>query len=111
MAETNDTGKGQRIIDGLKDAIAGNFASVTIDGQTWQRVDRGSPASPPEGWRMIDSAPVLKLSRDDVASLRTALIARVEVITKQLEEDYYHNIDEDGRRCAAMLARIQHMDD
>lgn len=29
---------GQKIIDGLKHAIAGNFARVTIDGQTWERV-------------------------------------------------------------------------
>lgn len=28
---------GQKIIAGLKDAIAGNFARVTIDGQTWVR--------------------------------------------------------------------------
>ena len=30
---------GQRILDGLRDAIDGNFASVTIDGQTWIRKD------------------------------------------------------------------------
>ncbi len=28
---------GKKIIDGLKDAVAGNFARVTIDGQTWVR--------------------------------------------------------------------------
>jgi hypothetical protein len=28
-----------KIVEGLKDAIAGNFASVTIDGQTWDRRD------------------------------------------------------------------------
>ena len=31
---------GQKIIDGLKDAIAGNYARVTIDGQQWIREDR-----------------------------------------------------------------------
>lgn len=30
---------GRKIIDSLKDAVAGNFASVTIDGQRWMRVD------------------------------------------------------------------------
>lgn len=28
---------GQKILDGLKDAIDGNFTSVTIDGQRWER--------------------------------------------------------------------------
>lgn len=28
---------GQKIIDGLKDAIAGNFARVTLEGQVWVR--------------------------------------------------------------------------
>lgn len=30
---------GQKIIDGLKDALAGNFARVTIEGQTWVRIE------------------------------------------------------------------------
>lgn len=30
---------GQKIIDGLKDAAAGNFGRVTIGGQTWVRAD------------------------------------------------------------------------
>ena len=30
---------GQRILDGLKDAIAGNFAAVMINGQRWVRSD------------------------------------------------------------------------
>lgn len=30
---------GSKIIDGLKDAIAGNFARVTIGGQVWVRRD------------------------------------------------------------------------
>jgi hypothetical protein len=29
---------GQKILDGLKDAVAGNLARVTIDGQTWERI-------------------------------------------------------------------------
>jgi len=28
-----------KIMDGLKDAIAGNFAAVTIEGQRWVRAD------------------------------------------------------------------------
>lgn len=30
-------GSGSKIIDGLKDAVSGNIARVTIDGQTWVR--------------------------------------------------------------------------
>ncbi len=29
---------GQKIINGLKDAIAGNLSRVTVEGQTWERV-------------------------------------------------------------------------
>jgi hypothetical protein len=32
---------GTRIIEGLKEAARGNFARVTIEGQTWVRLDRG----------------------------------------------------------------------
>jgi len=35
---------GQRIIDGLKEAIAGDFSRVTIDGKTWVRVEAGTAA-------------------------------------------------------------------
>lgn len=41
---------GRRIIDGLKDAVAGNFASVTIEGQRWVRADTA-------GWQPIETAP------------------------------------------------------
>ena len=30
---------GARIISALKEAVAGNFARITVDGQTWVRVD------------------------------------------------------------------------
>jgi hypothetical protein len=30
---------GEKIIAGLKNAVAGNFARVTIEGQTWVRAD------------------------------------------------------------------------
>lgn len=36
-----------KIIEGLKDAIAGNFASVTIEGQHWVRRE----------WQPMESAP------------------------------------------------------
>jgi hypothetical protein len=29
---------GAKIIEGLKDAVAGNFSRVTIEGQVWQRI-------------------------------------------------------------------------
>lgn len=30
--------RGARILQGLKDAVAGNFARVHIEGQTWKRI-------------------------------------------------------------------------
>lgn len=29
---------GQKILDGLRDAVNGNFTRVTIEGQTWVRI-------------------------------------------------------------------------
>lgn len=34
------TKAGTKIIEGLKEALAGNFSRVTIEGQTWERVGR-----------------------------------------------------------------------
>lgn len=41
---------GRKIIDGLKEAVAGNFSAVLIEGQRWVRADTA-------GWQPIDSAP------------------------------------------------------
>jgi len=38
---------GKKIIDGLKDAVAGNFSRVTIDGQVWERIDTRAQLSAP----------------------------------------------------------------
>lgn len=38
---------GKKILDGLKDAVAGNFAAVTIEGQHWVRRE----------WQPIETAP------------------------------------------------------
>jgi len=35
---------GAKIIEGLKDAAAGNFSRVTIEGQVWQRIVTASDA-------------------------------------------------------------------
>jgi hypothetical protein len=35
MAKPKKESAGQRILAGLKDAIAGKFAAVTIDGERW----------------------------------------------------------------------------
>lgn len=39
---------GQKIIDGLRDAVAGNLSRVHIDGQTWERVNRTEGDPPAE---------------------------------------------------------------
>lgn len=40
--------KAKRILDGLKDAIAGNLAAVTIDGERWVKVQPTTYAKEPE---------------------------------------------------------------
>lgn len=52
---------GQRIIAGLKDAIAGNFAAVTIDGQQWVRVGFIQPTKygSPAGWGAAACCPMV----------------------------------------------------
>ncbi len=34
--------QGEKILDGLQDAVAGNFTRVTIKGQTWVREEKAS---------------------------------------------------------------------
>lgn len=46
-------GRGNKIIEGLKDAAAGNFARVTIEGQTWKRDYAGEPA-PSQCWQSYE---------------------------------------------------------
>lgn len=49
---------GKKIIDGLKDALAGNFSRVTIDGQTWVRLEKGQVVVPQAALDWLDgSAP------------------------------------------------------
>jgi len=48
---------GKKIIDGLKDAVAGNFSRVTIDGQVWERIDtRAQLSVPAEGKQAGETA-------------------------------------------------------
>ena len=39
QGENSMSGTGSKLIDGLRDAVAGNFSQVTIEGQTWVRAD------------------------------------------------------------------------
>ena len=41
--------KGHKIVEGLKEAIAGDFARVTIEGQVWARLE--------VEWQSIETAP------------------------------------------------------
>ena len=41
---------GQRILDGLKDAVEGNFARVTMEGQTWEKVNDRRQAANSKAW-------------------------------------------------------------
>lgn len=60
---------GQKIIDGLKDAIAGNMARVTIDGQIWERTDM---AKRPVAWRVKDFADAWIIYQDEAAAYADA---------------------------------------
>lgn len=55
---------GARIIASLKDAIAGKFAAVTIDGQQWVRVGFIQPTKygAPAGWGAAACCPMVERS-------------------------------------------------
>jgi hypothetical protein len=36
-------GNGSKILDGLRDAVAGNFVAVTIEGETWVKKGHETP--------------------------------------------------------------------
>lgn len=40
VPEAKQEGRGQKILDGLRDAVEGNFARVHINGQEWTRTDK-----------------------------------------------------------------------
>lgn len=56
----------QKIIDGLKDAIAGNLDRVTIDGQAWERTDL---AKRPVAWRVKESADRWAVYQDEATAV------------------------------------------
>ena len=64
---------GQKIIDGLKDAVAGNFSRVTIDGQVWVRAD-----APPIGQDNAPSTEFAKLDLDSLFNVRKWVQAALE---------------------------------
>lgn len=45
------TSAGRKLVDSIRDAIQGNFASVTIDGQTWIKKPGHKPI--PSNWWAI----------------------------------------------------------
>lgn len=49
------TDAGKRLIEGLKEAIKGDFARVHIDGQTWVRVSPPVETSPDIGQRVLSA--------------------------------------------------------
>lgn len=52
---------GARTIESLKQAIAGDFARVTVDGQTWIRLEKHDPNDGPCplcGFQVVRKAPV-----------------------------------------------------
>lgn len=56
---------GSKIIEGLRDAVAGNFTSVTIEGQQWARQDcHPIETAPRDGteilWTNFDTTTVIK---------------------------------------------------
>lgn len=74
---------GQKIIDGIKNAIAGNFVRVTIDGQTWVRRDEPTvPLTERQLQRVISE------HRAEIERLRTErdqAIANFEALALEVE--------------------------
>lgn len=74
---------GSKIIEGLKEAVRGDFARVTIEGQTWVRADR---AAPPVG-----------LTEEVIQSLINSTIDPLkrlgERLADLLQEDDWNNIE------------------
>lgn len=59
---------GQKIIEGLKAAVAGDLARVTIDGQTWERTDLQKR---PVAWRLRTGDNWRYVGRDDDTDTKT----------------------------------------
>jgi hypothetical protein len=55
---------GAKIVAGLEDAVAGNLATVTIEGQRWVRVFGFQPQV--SEWQTIESAPIGRTSHDKI---------------------------------------------
>lgn len=75
---------GRKIIDSLKGAVAGNFSRVTIDGQTWQKVDPLCPAgfSHLDSWNAaIESAARVLQSANDETS-RKCIVEAIRRLSK-----------------------------
>lgn len=53
----------------------------------------------------------LFLTADEVASIRSALIDRVENLQSQLAEDYYDNMDADCRRCRSLFPVMSRLEE
>ncbi len=87
---------GQKILDGLREAAAGNFVRVTIDGQTWTRHDAGSPED-----RLADV-------RDHIADLTQKVDITESALREIAEIDHSFR----ARRLALdALANMQRSDD
>lgn len=81
---------GHKIIDGLKDAVAGNFDRVTIEGQVWVKRD-----SEIDGWeRLLDE---IERLRNHVASAEGAMQEMIQVAA---------NADAEIERLRAALTEI-----
>jgi hypothetical protein len=55
---------GAKIIEGLKQALEGDLARVTIDGQTWVRAPAPSPDAPDDAFRLLAKIDVVQAYAD-----------------------------------------------
>ena len=47
---------GERLVEAVKEALAGDYAAITVDGKRWERVERGYAVVPVGPMKDLDAA-------------------------------------------------------
>jgi hypothetical protein len=96
-----------KIAAGLKDAIDGNFARVTIEGQTWVRLDAEPP--PPTWKEVLQAAPDASLKELAIKAALADLPVNSrpeEVLATVWDEAFQAGYEAAAAACAEKLQDI-----